>query len=147
MGDVLSLIEKAEESFSEKQAEELHKKIMKDEFTLEDFKNYLNQIRKMGPLENLLSMIPGMGKMNINVDEKEFIKVEAIINSMTLKERYNPHIIDGSRKKRIAAGSGTTVNDVNILLKQFYTVQKMMKQMSKGLLSKSLKKLSDSLFH
>ncbi len=140
MGDMLSLIEKAEETFSQKQAEELHKKIMKNEFTLEDFKNYLNQVRKMGPLENLLSMIPGMGKINVDIDEKEFVKVEAIINSMTKQERYNPNIIDGSRKKRIAAGSGTTVNDVNILLKQFFTTQKMMKQLEKGMFGKSLKK-------
>lgn len=140
MGDMLTLIEKAEETFSQKQAEELHKKIIKNEFTLEDFKNYLIQIRKMGPLENLLSMIPGMGKLDVNVDEKEFIKIEAIINSMTMEERYNPRIVDGSRKKRIAAGSGTSVNDVNILLKQFFTTQKMMKQLDKGFLGKSLKK-------
>lgn len=141
MGDMLTLIEKAEETFSQEQAEELQKKIMKNEFTLEDFKNYLIQIRRMGPLENLLSMIPGIGNLDVNVDEKEFIKIEAIINSMTIEERYNPRIIDGSRKKRIATGSGTSVNDVNILLKQFFTTQKMMKQLDKGVIGKSLKKL------
>jgi signal recognition particle subunit SRP54 len=140
MGDMLSLIEKAEESFTEKQAEDLQKKIMKNEFTLEDFKGYLQQMKSMGPLENIISMIPGMGKMNVEIDEREMVKTEAIINSMTVKERLNPKIIDGSRRKRIAMGSGTTVNDVNILLKQYYMAQKTMQQMQKGILGKSLKK-------
>jgi signal recognition particle subunit SRP54 len=141
MGDMLTLIEKAESSFSEKQAEEMQKKIMKNEFTLEDFKSYLHQMKDMGPIENILSMIPGMGNMNLQIDEKQLKKTEAIINSMTHKERLNPKIIDGSRKKRIADGSGSTVNEVNILLKQFYQAQKMMQQMQKGILGKSLKKL------
>jgi len=141
MGDMISLIEKAESSFTEKQAEEMQKKIMKNDFTLEDFKSYIQQMKNMGPLENLVSMIPGMGNTNMQIDEKQLKKTEAIIDSMTRKERLYPKIIEGSRKKRIASGSGTMVNEVNILLKQFFSAQKMMQQMQKGVLGKSLKRL------
>lgn len=141
MGDMITLIEKAESAFTEKQAVEMQKKIMKNEFTLEDFKSYLQQMKSMGSLENLLSMLPGMGKMNLEIDEKQMKRTEAIIDSMTAKERFNPKIIDGGRKKRIAAGSGTTVNEVNILLKQFFNAQKMMQRMQKGFFGKSLKKM------
>jgi signal recognition particle subunit SRP54 len=136
MGDVLTLIEKAEAAFDEKKAKELEKKIRKDSFTLEDFRDQLQQIRKMGSLESILNMIPGLPKKmkgmgGLQVDEKELGRVEAIINSMTLKERANFTIINGSRRLRIAAGSGTTVQEVNRLLKQYGQARKMMKQFSK----------------
>lgn len=136
MGDVLTLIEKAEAAFDEKKARELEKKIRKDSFTLEDFRDQLQQIRKMGSLESILHMIPGLPKMmkgkgELQVDDKELIHVEAIINSMTPKERANIAIINGSRRLRIAKGSGTSVQDVNRLLKQYAQARKMMKQFSK----------------
>jgi len=136
MGDVLTLIEKAEATFDEKKAKELEKKIRKDSFTLEDFRDQLQQIRKMGSLESILNMIPGLPKKmkgmgELQVDEKELGRVEAIINSMTLRERANFTIINGSRRLRIATGSGTTVQEVNQLLKQYAQTRKMMKQFSK----------------
>jgi len=135
MGDILTLVEKAQETFDQKQVEKFEKKLKKNAFTLEDFRDQLQQIRKMGSLESLLSMIPGMQKMKGNPafqpDEKELIKVEAIINSMTRKERLNHAIINGSRRKRIARGSGTTVQDVNNLLKRYVQAKKMMKRFSK----------------
>ncbi len=136
MGDVLTLIEKAEAAFDEKKAKELEKKIRRDSFTLEDFRDQLQQIRKMGSLESILNMIPGLPKKmkgmgGLQVDEKELGRVEAIINSMTLKERANFTIINGSRRLRIAAGSGTSVQEVNRLLKQYAQARKMMKQFSK----------------
>jgi signal recognition particle subunit SRP54 len=136
MGDVLTLIEKAEATFDEKKVKELEKKIRKDSFTLEDFRDQLQQIRKMGSLESILSMIPGLPKKmkgmgGLQVDEKELGRVEAIINSMTLKERANFIIINGSRRLRIATGSGTTVQEVNQLLKQYAQARKMMKQFTK----------------
>lgn len=136
MGDVLTLIEKAEATFDEQKARELEKKIRKDSFTLEDFRDQLQQIRKMGSLESILNMIPGLprkmkGMGGLDFDEKQLVRVEAIINSMTLKERANATIINGSRRLRIAHGSGTTVQDVNLLLKQYTQARKMMKQFSK----------------
>ncbi|HZK23938.1 MAG TPA: signal recognition particle protein [Oscillospiraceae bacterium] len=136
MGDVLSLIEKAQASFDEDKARELEQKIRSQQFTLEDFLDQMQQLKKMGPLNQIMEMVPGMGGMNkklkgLDVDEKQFARTEAIIKSMTKKERLNPTIINSSRRKRIAAGSGTTVQDVNSLLKQFNTMQKMMKQFSK----------------
>ncbi len=133
MGDVLSFIEKAQEAVSLKEAEDLQKKLLEETFTLEDLKEQLRKIRSMGPIENLLSMIPGMGKQlkNVRIDEKEFVRIEAIINSMTPEERRYPKIINGSRKKRIARGSGTSVSDVNRLLKQYKEMKRMMK-MIKG---------------
>jgi signal recognition particle subunit SRP54 len=133
MGDVLSFIEKAQEAVDVKEAEALQKKITEETFTLEDLKEQLRKIKSMGPIENLLSMIPGMGKQlkGVQVDEKEFSRVEAIINSMTPRERRNPHILNGSRKKRIALGSGTTVTHVNRLLKQYKEMKRMLK-MFKG---------------
>jgi signal recognition particle subunit SRP54 len=132
MGDVLSLIEKAEEAFDERQAKALEKKIRKDEFNLEDFRQQLHQIKKMGPLEDILGMVPGLGKLKgikaLRPDEGQLVRVEAIVNSMTVKERHNPRLINGSRRLRIAKGSGTTVQDVNRLLKQFTMMKKMMKQ-------------------
>jgi len=135
MGDVLSLIEKAQTAFDEREAEALEKKLKKDEFTLEDFRDQLRQIKKMGPLEDILGMIPGLGKLKgikaFRPNEGQFVRLEAIVNSMTSTERRNPRIINGSRRLRIAKGSGTTVQDVNKLLKQFAMTKKMIKQVSK----------------
>jgi signal recognition particle subunit SRP54 len=136
MGDVLSLIEKAQESIDEKKAQELQKKLLKDSFTLEDFGEQLKQIKKMGSIDQILSMIPGMGKLKLPKDfqasEKELGRVEAIINSMTREERRHPDILNGSRRLRIAKGSGTTVQDVNQLLKQYLQTKKMLRTFSKG---------------
>ena len=135
MGDVLSLIEKAQVHFDQKQALELEKKIRKETFTLDDFKDQLRQIKKMGSLEQLMGLIPGFNKMKglkeMQPDEKELIRVEAIINSMTFEERRNYQIINGSRRKRIAKGSGSTIQDINKLLKNFQQIQKMLKQVTK----------------
>lgn len=141
MGDVLSLIEKAQASFDDKKAMELEKKIRTQEFTFDDFLEQLQQMKKMGPLSQLLEMIPGGNSKqlkNLEVNEKELIHVEAMIKSMTKEERRNPAIINGSRRKRIALGSGMTVNKVNNLLKQFEQTKKMMKQFSD--MGKSMKK-------
>jgi len=128
MGDVLSLIEKAQESFDLKEAEKLQKAIIDESFTFDDLREHLKKLRGMGPLENILNMIPGLNKLkNLEVDEKELIKVEAIINSMTKKERRNHNILDGSRRRRIATGSGTTVADVNRVIKQYMEIKKMLK--------------------
>jgi signal recognition particle subunit SRP54 len=136
MGDVLTLIEKAETAFDEKKAKELEKKIRKDSFTLEDFRDQIREVRKMGSLESILGMIPGLsskmkGMGGLSFDEKELIRIEAIISSMTPKERVNTLIINGSRRLRIARGSGTTVQDVNQLLKRYTQARKMMKQFAK----------------
>jgi len=142
MGDILSLIEKAQDVVTEKDTEKLQKKIMKGSFDLEELKNQLQKIRAMGPLENLLAMIPGIGKQlkNVKIEEREIKRIEAIINSMTPKERKNPHIINSSRKRRIAKGSGTTVADVNRLLKQYKEMKKMLK-MFKGKKGKSMMRI------
>jgi signal recognition particle subunit SRP54 len=131
MGDVLSFIEKAEKEVDEEDAKELERKLRKNEFTLEDFLDQLQQVKKMGPLQNVLGMMPGMPKdlKNVDIDDKEIAKVEAIIKSMTLQERRKPDIINGSRRGRIARGSGVTTSDVNALLKQFKQMQQMMKGM------------------
>ena len=136
MGDVLTLIEKAQDVVDQKQAEALEKKLRKSQFTLEDFRDQMVQIRKMGSFTDLLKMIPGMGQMkqlkNLQVDEKEFVRIEAIINSMTPQERRNHSMINGSRRKRIAGGSGTRVQDVNKLLKNYTQVLKMLKKLNQG---------------
>ena len=135
MGDVLSLIEKAEEAVSVEDAAKLEEKIRRDDFTLEDFRDQLRTIRKMGPLEQIIGMLPGMGALKEmkqareQVDEKQMLRVEAIINSMTAKERRNHQLINGQRRKRIAKGSGTSVEEVNRLLKQFIQMKKMLKAM------------------
>jgi signal recognition particle subunit SRP54 len=136
MGDVLSLIERAEEAVSQEDAEKLEKKIRLDEFTLEDFRDQLRTIRKMGPLEQIIGMLPGIGgamkemkQAREQVDETQMARIEAIINSMTAKERRNHQIINGQRRKRIAKGSGTSVEEVNRLLKQFIQMKKMLKAM------------------
>ncbi len=136
MGDVLTLIEKAQEVVDQKQAEQLEKKLRKSEFTLEDFRDQMVQVRKMGSLTDIIKMIPGMGQAkqlkNLQVDENEFIRIEAIINSMTPQERRQHNIINGSRRRRIAQGSGTRVQDVNRLLKNYTQVMKMIKKLNKG---------------
>jgi signal recognition particle subunit SRP54 len=134
MGDVVSLVEKAQEAVDLEQAEKLEEKLRKESFTLNDFYDQLQQLKKMGPLESILEMIPGMGgKMlrGLKIDEKAMGRVEAIINSMTNEEKQKPHLVDGSRRKRIAMGSGTSVQDINQLLKQFFMMQKMIKKATK----------------
>lgn len=135
MGDVLTLIEKAQAALDAEQAEKLQKKILNEEFTLEDFLEQMQQLRNMGPLEQILSMIPGLGgkqlkELQKQIDEKKWIRMQAIIQSMTPEERRNPSIINGSRRRRIARGSGTSIQDVNMLLKEFEQARKMMKQLA-----------------
>ncbi len=136
MGDMLSFIEKAQSVVTEKDAAALEQKLRKNEFTLEDFRDQMASVRKMGSITDLLKMIPGIGKSkhlnNVNIDEKELVRIEAIINSMTPGERRYHNIINGSRRKRIAKGSGTNVQDVNKLLKNYSMVLKMMKKFNKG---------------
>ncbi len=135
MGDVLSFIEKAEQQVDEDEAKELERKLRKNQFTLEDFLDQLKKIRKMGPLTSLLGMMPGLAGHQLskmNVDEKELDRVEAIVLSMTPYERRHPELIKGSRRLRIAKGSGTTVQQVNQLVKQFEQMRKMMRGISQG---------------
>jgi signal recognition particle subunit SRP54 len=133
MGDVVSFVEKAQEQFDEKEAEKLQKKIRSEEFDLEDFYEQLQRIKKMGSLKDLIGMIPGVGKQvkDLDVDDEAFKHIEAIINSMTPEERRDPEVINGSRRRRIAEGSGVEVRDINQLLKQFRDMKKMMKTMTK----------------
>jgi signal recognition particle subunit SRP54 len=142
MGDVLSLIEKAEQALDQEKAIEFEEKLRSDSFTLEDFRDQLRQMRRLGPLEQILSMLPQIGPFKeltkVKVDEKELLHIEAIINSMTREERVHHQIINGSRRKRIARGSGTSVQQVNQLLKQYIQARKMMKQVSTGLFGKKL---------
>ena len=133
MGDVLSLVEKAQQVYDEKEALALEKKFRENDFNLEDFLSQMKQVRKMGPLKNILGMIPGMNQLNagdLEVDDSIFSHLEAIINSMTVKERRNPAILNSSRKKRIARGSGCTIQDVNKLVRQFEDMKKIMKNIS-----------------
>jgi len=136
MGDLLTLIERAQEAFDEEQALEMEEKLRTATFTLEDFLDQLQQVKKMGPMSQVLDMIPGLSGLSRQIPQeitdKQLVKIEAIINSMTPEERHAPRIIGGSRKRRIARGSGTTVQEVNQLLGQFRQIQKMMKQMSRG---------------
>ncbi len=134
MGDVVTLVEKAQEQFDEEEARKLHKKLAKDQFTLSDFYQQIQQIKKMGNIKDLASMIPGMAKAikDVDIDNNSFKSIEAIILSMTLEERENPQIINGSRRRRIALGSGTTVVEVNRLLKQFEDTRKIMKTVAGG---------------
>ena len=138
MGDVLSLIEKVEQNIDQKKAEEMQRKLIENEFSLEDFRDQLRQLRKLGPLESLLGMMPQVGPFkelkNMKVDEKEITRVVAIIDSMTRQERHNHMLINGARRRRIARGSGTSVQEVNALLKQYAQARKMMKSFSGGLL-------------
>lgn len=134
MGDIVSLVEKAQEQFDEEEAQKLQRKISKNQFDFDDFLSQIKQIKKMGNVKDLLGMIPGMGKAmrNLDIDDNAFKGIEAIIHSMTPAERKDPVIINGSRKKRIAAGSGTTIPDVNRLIKQFDDTRKMMKMVTSG---------------
>jgi signal recognition particle subunit SRP54 len=136
MGDVLSLIEKAGEAVDEKQAAEMEAKLRRAEFTFEDFLDQLKQVRKMGSLSSILGMLPGVPGMkdlkNVQVDDRQLDRIEAMIFSMTAQERRHPDLIDGSRRRRIAGGSGTTIQDVNQLLKQYREMQKMLKALSSG---------------
>ncbi|MBV8729980.1 MAG: signal recognition particle protein [Acidobacteriia bacterium] len=145
MGDVLSLIEKASEQIDQKKAIEMQRKLIENDFTLEDFRDQLRQVRKLGPLGSLLDMMPKVGIMkglkDVKVDEKEIDHVVAIIDSMTPKERSNHMIINGSRRRRIAKGSGTSVQEVNQLLKQYAEARKMMKSLSGGMLGKKFGKM------
>src|SRR6201996_5063339 len=145
MGDILSLIEKASEEIDQKKAVEMQRKLIENDFTLEDFRDQLKQVRKLGPLSNLLDMMPKVGPMkqlkDVKVDEKELTRVVAIIDSMTPKERSNHMIINGTRRRRIARGSGTSVQDVNNLLKQYTEMRKMMKSLSGGFMGKKMGKM------
>jgi signal recognition particle subunit SRP54 len=144
MGDMLTLIEQTQELYDQEEAEQLQKKLVRGRFTLDDFLGQLQQIKRMGPLSSVLDMIPGLNQLTRRpelaaaLDDKQFKRVEAIILSMTAKERQNPALIDGSRRRRIARGSGTTVHDVNALLNQFRQMQGMMKQIGRGKLPKNL---------
>ncbi|MDF2866308.1 MAG: signal recognition particle protein [Clostridia bacterium] len=134
MGDVLSIIDKAEEAFDEKEAIDLERKLRKNEFTLDDYLDQMKKIRKMGSFKSILAMLPGVPKelKDVEIDEKKLARVDAIITSMTKKERMNPKILDGSRRKRIAKGSGNKVEDINRFMNQFAEMQKMMKSMANG---------------
>ncbi|MFN5377580.1 MAG: signal recognition particle protein, partial [Ignavibacteria bacterium] len=134
MGDIVTLVEKAQAQIDEKEAERLEEKLKKNEFSFEDFLDQMKLIKKMGSLRDLLGMIPGVDKAlrGVEIDDKAFGRVEAIILSMTKEERGNPRLLNGSRRKRIASGSGTSIQDVNRLIKQFEDMQKMMRNMTKG---------------
>ncbi len=134
MGDVLSLIEKAQSAYDLAEAEKMGKKLMSESFTFEDLRDQLKKVRSMGPIESLLGMIPGLGAKlkNVKVDEREFVKIEAVINSMTPSERRNHHLLNGSRRRRIAIGSGTNVSDVNRVVKQYVEMKKMLKMFKGG---------------
>jgi signal recognition particle subunit SRP54 len=135
MGDVLTLVERAQEQVDVREAEELQEKLLQKRFTLEDFVGQLKKVRAMGPLEEILKMIPGLGRSlppGMKVDEREFVRVEAMIQSMTPEERRRPEVIDGSRRRRIARGSGTSVPDVNRLLRDFLLMRRMVTQMGRS---------------
>lgn len=145
MGDVLSLIERAEEAIDKEKALEVHQKLRTDSFTLADFREQMRQVRKMGPLEQVLGMLPKVGMLknaaNLHVDEKELTRLDAMIGSMTIQERINHEIINGKRRKRIAKGSGTSVQQVNQLLKQYVQARKMMKSMSQSFFGRQLSRV------
>ena len=136
MGDVLSMIEKVEEQIDQRQAEELSRRLLEEEFTLEDFRDQLRQLRKLGPLESILGMMPQIGPLknlkDVRVDEKQITRLVAIVDSMTLRERANHSLINGSRRRRIARGSGTTVQEVNVVLRQYAQMRKMMRNLTRG---------------
>jgi signal recognition particle subunit SRP54 len=146
MGDVLSLIEKVEAEVDKKEAERLAQRVAKDKFTLEDLRSQLQQVKKMGPLSSLVNMIPGASKINEeDIDEKAIVRMQAILDSMTRRERDLPQLINGSRKKRIAKGSGTSVQEINRLLKQYLAMKKMMKTFSKGMGARKFGKMMKGL--
>ena len=140
MGDVLSLIERAEQAVDEKQAAELERRLLKSQLTFDDFLDQLEQVRRMGSLQSILSMIPGLPRAklrNIEIDDRAFDRIKAIIQSMTPEERRHPDVITGSRRRRIASGSGTDIQAVNQLLSQFKQMQKMVKQIGSGRMPKN----------
>ena len=141
MGDIVTLVEKAQETIDQEKAVRLEEKLRKAQFTFEDFLDQLREIKKMGPLSQVVSMIPGMNRLpaNASVDDRELVRVEAIIQSMTREERLRPSVLNGSRRRRISQGSGTTIQEVNRLLKQFEDMQKMMKKISKSGMRKAMK--------
>ena len=143
MGDVVSLVEKAQEQYDEEEARKLKKKLAKDQFTLEDFYQQIQQVKKMGNVKDLASMIPGVGKAikDVDIPDDAFKSTEAIILSMTKYEKEHPEAINGSRRKRIADGSGTSLQDVNKLLKQFEGTRKMMKMAATGTLQQQLRNM------
>ena len=143
MGDVVSLVEKAQEQFDEQQARELKKKLARDQFTMQDFFEQIQQVKKMGNVKDLASMIPGVGKAikDVDIPDDAFKATEAIIQSMTPYEKEHPEIINGSRRRRIADGSGTSLQDVNKLLKQFEGTRKMMKSAVTGNLAAQLREM------
>jgi signal recognition particle subunit SRP54 len=146
MGDVLSLIEKVEAEVDKKEAARLAERVAKDKFTLEDLRSQLQQVKKMGPLSSLVGMIPGAGKINEDdIDEKAIVRMQAILDSMTRKEREFPQLINGHRKKRIAKGSGTSVQEINRLLKQYLQMKKMMRSFSKGMGARKFGKMMKGL--
>jgi signal recognition particle subunit SRP54 len=140
MGDIVTLVEKAQEQFDQEKAGKLEEKLRKSQFTLEDFLDQLREVKKMGPLSQVLGMIPGMNRLpdNVQVDDNALVRIEAMIQSMTQEERSRPAIINGSRRRRISVGSGTTVQEVNRLLKQFEEMQRMMKRITKGGLKRAM---------
>ncbi len=140
MGDIVTLVEKAQEQFDQEKAGKLEEKLRKSQFTLEDFLDQLREVKKMGPLSQVLGMIPGMNRLpdDVQVDDNALVRIEAMIQSMTQEERSRPAIINGSRRRRIALGSGTTVQEVNRLLKQFEEMQRMMKRITKGGLKRAM---------
>lgn len=143
MGDIVSFVEKAQLEYDSKKAEKLEERLRKSQFTFDDFLEQLQEVKKMGPISQVLSMIPGLNKLpaNAEIDNKSLVRVEAIIQSMTKTERSNPNVINGSRRRRIAIGSGTSVQDVNKVMKQFFEMQKMMKMFSRGKMPKHLRGL------
>jgi len=147
MGDVLSLIEKVEAEVDQKEAKKLAERVAKDKFTLEDLRAQLQQVKKMGPMSQIVNMLPGMsGKVkDEDIDENAIVRMEAILNSMTARERELPQLINGSRKKRIAKGSGTTVQEINRLLKQYLQMKKMMRTFSKGFGARKFAKMAKGL--
>lgn len=150
MGDVLSIIEKAEESFDLEEAEKIEKQLKKKEFDLDDYLTQLRQIKKMGSFSSLLKMIPGMNQLkDVKIDDKEFVRIEAMICSMTKAERKNPKLLNGSRRVRIAKGSGTSVQEINKFMKSFEMTQKMMKQMqsNKGGIKKMMKNIDTKILN
>ena len=140
MGDIVTLVEKAQEQFDQEKAVKLEEKLRKAQFTLEDFLDQLREVKKMGPLSQVMGMLPGMNRIpgDVEIDDKALVRIEAMIQSMTNEERLRPSIINGSRRRRIALGSGTTVQEVNRLLKQFEEMQRMMKRLSKGNMKRAL---------
>jgi signal recognition particle subunit SRP54 len=140
MGDIVTLVEKAQEQFDQEKAGKLEEKLRKSQFTLEDFLDQLREVKKMGPLSQVMGMIPGMNRLpdNAQIDDNALVRIEAMIQSMTREKRARPAIINGSRRRRIAIGSGTTVQEVNRLLKQFEEMQRMMKRITKGGLKRAM---------